>query len=416
MKVFTILILVIMANPVLPYNPNVSRSPIPTNGLYVVMNGMYQNQVQDVNVDIVEFVRKSNEVSREALNNPVGLGPIRVNQTVFVMENGSYETGTAERFDLPFNKIQDAIDAVPTGGLNWLIVVYPGYYIGDLVMPDNISMYFYGGTTIEGGIQLGNNTRLQLDCGSVITGIVTDGGNSVNSVICGCGTLSTIEVINTASSIVAEGYQLNGFNVVDGSLDLHFKKKVNGNAITVAGTGVVSINGLDFNGSVSLQNITLGGTAVVNIRNCSFFYAAALELIVINGATVNITNSTIVSDDLAIHLNTGFLFMDGCSRVESTGGTYAISCVSGVSSAIIRKSYITVANSSGANQTAIRVGTGCAFILDSSTIIGKGTGYSVENNVPTNIQSQFGNQSNKVVDPVNITETVSTINVDAAIQ
>lgn len=388
-------------------------SLVPTAGAFVKMKGLIRGKVQEFDVELPEFAKKMGELFVEF---PVPSTGILVRRTCFVMENGT-EAGQQEHFDKPFLSIQQAMDSSGPDFERWCIVVYPGYYVGNLIIPPGLNLYFYGGAQIEGDITLGDGCNLQFESGTVVNGNITDGGNAVVANICGCVVLNgTLQVNNAASYIIAEGEELKSVTVGDGSLDLHFKRKTDvfGAFISIAGTGTINIIGLSFDATTSGNNIACDA-AVVNLIGCDFSYTFAATLIDLASGILSIINCRLFSKNYCVVVSdTSSLRIDGCYQIESTD-LYAIQGIAGTGDGIIRRSFITVANSVNVDQSAIRVDAGFTLVLDSCTILGKGAGFSVEGISPTSIQSQFGNQSNKIVDPVNITETVSTIQVDAAI-
>lgn len=74
-----------------------------------------------------------------------GIGIITVNNTVFVMKNGSDATGTRQRLDLPFLTLSAAQTAAQSGDT---IIVYPGTYTSNGLGKNGVNWYFYLGANI----------------------------------------------------------------------------------------------------------------------------------------------------------------------------------------------------------------------------------------------------------------------------
>lgn len=414
MKTLLILTALLMPNPVIPYNPNNEKSSIPTIGMFVVMNGLYQNKVQDVNVDLSEFTRKTLEISEE-LFHVNSDGAIIVNNVCFVMGRQTFDSGEAERFDRPFADIQSAINATQQGALNWTVIVYPGAYIGDLVIPDNLNMYFYGGVTVLGNIQLGSNTHLQFDCGSVIDGDLTDNGINIISEICGCVVHEGDIILSGASSILTiSGRQMHKATISGGStLHCHFERmkaslasRINGSA-----NAVINIYGLEVlsTGYISSPINITGGSATLEMYDCIVNTTGAG--IFFDGLNGLIWNSKIKTNAPAITCDGAGTFQGVNNYIESTQDEAVLCVLGSTNKLILRRNNITTVNSSSVNIDAVKIDAGNALVLEENTLIAKGTGNSVNSFGAVNIKSLVGNGSNAAVNGL-VTETISTILVD----
>lgn len=397
-----------------PYVPD--RQSIIPNAATLTMHGKLSGKIQHFQVDILAFLQKSNEVRGLLPPTPVN-GDLRIANTSFVTGYGDDSTGLFEYITKPFLSINAAADSTGPGVQqpHRCIVVYPGDYMGDIDLSGGIRegcrILFMPGANVYGNITIGNGCYLDFSSGCTVTGNITDGGLDAVATICGCVDIDgTIDISGPNTVLNAEGHSVKTVVVQDGTLNLHFKYMKSDIASSITQlAGALNVYGLTsgiLGGGAHLQ----GGSSV--FKNCYF-----TKLIFLDGGTVvcRIVNCEFVCPSThCINIDSGSLFMTNCERVESES-SYAIIALGNAGSALLRNNYITVANSVNANQSAIRVDIGFSLVLDKNTIIGKGADFSVEGLSPTNIQSQYGNQSNKVTDPVNITETVDIILVNAAI-
>lgn len=81
-------------------------------------------------------------------------GSVTVKNTIFVMKNGNDWTGMAERFDRPFLTINAAISAWETlysaTNIPVDIIVYAGDYKEEILLANNVNVYFHKSTIVRG--------------------------------------------------------------------------------------------------------------------------------------------------------------------------------------------------------------------------------------------------------------------------
>ncbi len=409
-----ILILLLMTHgPLVMFVPG-EESTIPTTGAQVLMTGQINGGVGDFRVDLEAFTQKINEVNLKLFGNDPE-GAIIVKNTAFVQASAVFGSAEIERFDKPFASIQDAIDAITPGSLNWVIIVYPGYYIGDITLTRSMNLYCYGGVTIAGNVVLSDNSHLQFDCGSVIEGDIVDNGLSVESTICGCLTHNGEIILSGATTVLtAHGDQMFQATITDATFNCCFgtlKKNVS-SFIFGAGSAEINIYGLNatFSG-YALDLIRMQGAAgILNLYGCEIL--AGGKGVVFEGITGSMWNSKVTAN-LALSFDGTGTFRAFNNYIESLSSSGVVTAIGSTITVILRRNYITVANSVNVNVDAFLVDTGNSIVIEANTFIAKGTGSSVEGSNPTTIKTLVGNGSNKAVN-ANITETISTVFVDAA--
>lgn len=412
LKCITALIFFVMSKPLVMVVPG-QPSQIPTTGSMVEMYGNLQGKPQAYQAEMTAFTEKVNQINREVFQLNFD-GKIVVKNTAFVMGNAVFGLSEVERFDLPFASIQDAIDAITPGSLNWCIIVYPGSYFGDIIMSDELNMYFYGGVTVNGNIQLGNNTHLQFDCGATVVGDIIDAGVSVESVICGCLVHEgEITLTGAASVLSAHGDQMYQADIQGGStFNCYFAriKAANGSAISGSGTSNINIYGLVAPPGPYLmaQLVGFSGNSL-GIYNCDFNFVSGIGVSFSGTSCIIWKSKVLTGAGPPIEASAGVVEVFEC-RLESLNSF----CVYlNTTKAILRRNYITVANSTNVNQDAITISPTVLLVLEGNAIIAKGAGFSVISTAPAVIKSLIGNGSNSAVDGATVTESVSTIFVDA---
>lgn len=340
---------------------------------------------------------------------------INVQKTVFVMDNGDDATGHTESFDRPYKTIQTAVLNIGPDPENWCVIVYPGRYLGDFTVPDNLNMYFYGGANITGDITLGNNTNLQFDSGSTVTGDITDNGVAVVASICGCLVLEGIvEITNGASVVTIGGDMFMGANI-SGTFNCYFKnlKQDGASTLTVNASGNLNIYGLIALPFNYANLITFDGTSL-NMYNCIFTISAWVgggHCVIANQGAVYLNECELESPFACVDLGaSGTVEMINC---RATCGTPMAASLGSTQSIYFRKCYFNVNYGAAPNVDVIRVDSTNALVIENTTMIAKGTGECIVGLNPTTITTLLGCASNANVN-VNITETVSTVFVNPA--
>lgn len=452
-----------MPNPVIHYNPNNDRSSIPTNGLNVIMHGFFQTKAQDVSVDILEFTRKISEVQRQfGFNGSLG---ILIRKVCYVMLNGDDLLGRPESLNNPYGTIQTALNFAGPDFNNWCIIVMPGQYVGDVVMPPNSNIYLHPGVEIVGNITLADGCNLQCEAGSVMIGNFSDSGAAVNAEICGCLELQGRILITGASTISATGHSFYGctLNNVSAFFYCHFEKLAidgaSGSQI-VCTTGSMYIYNLvakDFfyddpivlgvGGDLNMfrcdMSNSLGCVSAANgiyAENCIFSSASTYALLLSGtGFTVtgcimraaaalstdgngSIINCIVESMDIsvptaALSIQAGAdVIVRECS-INSRGGGFAVEMV-GTGKLTLYHNRISSLQADPVNMDAIFMeDTNNLVIGMGNTILAKGTGESVNCANPVNIKSISidGSAANAAVN-ANVTETIGSLFVNAGVE
>lgn len=369
-----------------------------------------------------------------------GVTGILVRNTCFVMLNGTV-LGTPEKFDDPFNVIQTAIDRSGPNYSEWCIIIYPGIYTENIVIPAGLNLFFHPGVVLNGNITLGNNCHLQFESGSKIIGNITDlnAGVATDVVanICGCLTLQGVfELFGTNSYVTAEGEKFDGVNNDRGTLNLFFKELTNVafGYITVYGGGVINIHGLIKTAAATPAELIWSSQGNINLYDCNI--SASQKALYGSGGDFYVENCNITASGNVIHLSSnatfrfnnsefignGVLIDAGTSRFEgctirTNGASPAITTtgLGGGATVVLYNNYISSALAVPADMDAITIAVADFLTVNpGNVLIAKGVGLSVGAPGAVNIVTIDRSVSNANV-AAGVTEAPGAIYQNAAV-
>ena len=305
--------------------------------------GFLINGAQTISINVngggvlIRILNNTNYIAE--YNNTAGgsITSIPVKNTVFIMKNGSDATGLVERFDKPFLTFagaRSAIQAFYTGGnapssTNRIMVrVYSGTYEEQIIL-DNFVDFDLGDSVIS----LTNPT---------VTGLITDNGVQVNSIIQGQATLylstnsvdsaltfSALEIIGPAgklrSNIVAS------FKNIEVNSTQH-SDLLSTNVCGILNYGIAKINisqYISINGG-SASNCygcycANDGVLNVNVDNVNVF---ALQGVCIGFFAVNFSELTSFTPIITANVtNASGIYFQNAMSIETSGNQGAVIAV-----------------------------------------------------------------------------------------